>query len=73
MVPTDVMPTDQLYHLLSEVVNKVPVEKSTLPDTALVRSTRAKLEKEVAGMLARGVTPDVPHEWHDPVSPQAKK
>ena len=73
MVSNNTLPTDQLYTLLAEVVNKVPVDQSTLPDTPLVRSTRSRMEQEVADMVARGLTPDVPSEWHDPVSPQAKK
>ena len=59
----DYLPTDELYSLLAEVVAKVPVERSTLPDTPLVRETRAMLEEQVADLLARGLTPEVPHEW----------
>ena len=55
--------SDEMFSLLAEVVNKVPASKSALPDTELVRSTRAQLEKEVAEITAKGQTVDVPHEW----------
>jgi len=57
------MDTDDLFSLTAEVINGIGPETSTLPDTPLVRETREKLKKEVAKILAKGLVPDVPHEW----------
>ena len=59
----DRLDTDDLFHLLSEVVQGIGAEHSTLPDTPVVRETRAKLKEEVAEIEARGHTVDVPHDW----------
>jgi hypothetical protein len=55
--------TEDLYHLLAVVVMGIGPEGSTLPDTELVRETRARLKTEVAEAEARGRSVDVPFEW----------
>ncbi len=55
--------TEDLFHLLAEVVMGIGPEGSTLPDTDVVRETRARLITQVAAIEARGHTVDVPHEW----------
>ena len=55
--------TDDPFHLLSEVVQGIGAERSTLHDTPVMRETRAKLKEEVAEIETRGHTVDVPHEW----------
>jgi len=55
--------TEDLFHLLAEVVMGIGPEGSTLPDTELVRETRGRLKTQVAEAEARGHTVDVPHEW----------
>jgi hypothetical protein len=62
-VAEDRLDADDLYHLLAEVVMGIGPEGSTLPDTELVRQTRAKLIEERAEIEAKGHTVDVPHEW----------
>ena len=57
-----VLPTDDLYRLLAEVANGVSAAKSVLPDTPLVRKTRATIVKEVADIRAKGGEIDVPTE-----------
>ena len=49
----DIWDTDDLYHLLSEVVRGIGADRSTLPDTPKVREMREKLVKEVAEIEAR--------------------
>ena len=64
----EVLDSDDLFHLLSEVAQGIGPEGSTLPDTALVRETRAKLIPEVAAMQAAGLVVDVPREWPAPAT-----
>jgi hypothetical protein len=63
VIVAEVWDTEDLYHLLAEVVMGIGPEGSTLPDTPKVREMREKLVKEVAEAEARGHTVDVPHEW----------
>jgi hypothetical protein len=55
-----VLDTDDLTRLLVEVCLGVPVERSTLPDTQLVRATRARLVDQVAEIRANGGDIDIP-------------
>lgn len=63
MAPKNRLDTEDLFHLLSEVVMGIGPEASTLPDTEVVRDARAQMIKEVAAIEARGHAVDVPHEW----------
>jgi hypothetical protein len=51
---------EDLNHLYIEVIMGIGPEGSTLPDTELVREKRETLKREVAEIIARGHTPDVP-------------
>jgi len=55
--------TDDLFKLLAEVISGLPVEESTLSDTPAVRAKRTQLRRDSTEMVAKGVAPDVPHEW----------
>jgi hypothetical protein len=55
--------SDDLSHLLVEVVLGVPPEQSTLPDTDEVREKRAVYEQEVADIRARGLQVEIPREF----------
>jgi hypothetical protein len=59
------MDNDDLAHLVSEVAMGIGPEGSTLPDTAEVRSTRARLKAEVADIRGKGLVPDVGMEFPD--------
>jgi hypothetical protein len=57
--------SDDLAHLLSEVISGTAPGASTLPDTAEVRAKRDRYGKEVAAIRAKGLVPDVSMEWPD--------
>ena len=62
MVEQEHLDTDDLFHLLAEVISSGDdATGSTLPDTPLVAAWRTKLAADVAEMKAKGITPDVPH------------
>jgi hypothetical protein len=57
------MDSDDLIHLLTEVIMGVEADDSHLPDTAEVREHRAQLVEEVQAIRDKGLVPDVPHEF----------
>jgi hypothetical protein len=59
------MDSEDLIHLLTEVIIGVDPAKSCLPDTAEVREQRAQIAESVAATRAQGLVPDVPHEFPD--------
>src|ERR1017187_9359880 len=62
MVEQEHLDTDDLFHLLAEVISSGDdATGSTLPDTPLVRAWRPQLVREVAEIKAQGLVPDVPH------------
>jgi hypothetical protein len=54
--------TDEAAHLLAEVTLGIGAARSTLPDTAEIRSLRSRLQREVAEIKAKGGTVAVPPE-----------
>jgi hypothetical protein len=56
------LPSDVLFHLLSEVILGVPESRSTVPPSRKVAEARAQLVESVAAVRAEGFVPDVPHE-----------
>jgi hypothetical protein len=59
------MDTDDLYSLYAQVIGEVTqgTKPDTSKDTPAMAAWRAHLKKEVAAIIAKGGTPDVPHEW----------
>ena len=52
--------TEDLNRIVIEIVRKIPIKDSLLPDTAEVREARAQLIKECAEIEARGHAVELP-------------
>jgi hypothetical protein len=57
------MEADRLKKILHDVIMDKSPEDSNLDYTAEDHERRGVLEQQVADMEAKGIIPDIPHEW----------